>query len=183
MSAATVRLALAAAAAAALLTGTGCGASGGAPAAAEAPPAAAAPAAGTATVPEALRFTGKTLDGAPFDAAGMAGKPALLWFWAPWCATCAGQASSIVDLQAEYGDRLAILGIAGQGGNTAMHEFVSDLEVNTVPNLDDQAGTLWKRFGIVEQSTFVVIDRQGKVLHTGFLDDVDLTAQVKSLVA
>src|SRR3712207_8342970 len=42
---------------------------------AEAP--AAAPAAGV------LAFTGRTLDGAAFDAAALAGRPALLWFWAP----------------------------------------------------------------------------------------------------
>ena len=136
-----------------------------------------------AAVSDTLAFTGKTLDGAPFDAKTLAGKPTLLWFWAPWCATCAGQASSINDLKAEYGDRLAILGIAGMGKNKEMHEFVSDLGVGAVPNLDDEAGVLWKRFGITEQSWFVLIDKSGKKLHTGWLDDVDLTAQVKSLVA
>lgn len=140
-------------------------------------------AAAAAAAPDSLAFSGKTLDGAPFDAATLAGKPALLWFWAPWCATCAGQASSINDLKAEYGDRLAILGIAGMGKNKEMHEFVSDLDVTAVPSLDDEAGVLWKRFGITEQSWFVLIDRNGKKLHTGWLDDVDLTAQVKSLVA
>jgi thiol-disulfide isomerase/thioredoxin len=135
-----------------------------------------------AAVPQSLTFTGKTLDGAAFDAATMAGKPTLLWFWAPWCATCASQASSIVDLKTQYGDRLAILGIAGLGDNKAMHEFVADLDVDTVPNLDDQAGELWRRFGITEQSTFVLIDRQGTIVNTGWLDDVDLTARVTALV-
>lgn len=175
---------LAAVSVAALLLTAGCGTPRSATRPAPAPGAAVlAPAAASATVPASLSFTGKTLDGAPFDAASMAGRPALLWFWAPWCATCASQASSIADLKTQYGDRLAILGIAGLGDNKAMHQFVSDLEVGTVPNLDDQAGVLWRRFGIAEQSTFVVIDRQGKILHTGFLDDVDLTAQVTSLVA
>jgi thiol-disulfide isomerase/thioredoxin len=150
----------------------GCGA-----AAAEPRVAAAAP------VSDTLAFTGTTLDGAAFDARTLAGKPTLLWFWAPWCATCAGQASSVNDLEAEYGDRLAIVGIAGMGKNKEMHEFVADLGVDAVPNLDDEAGVLWKRFGITEQSWFVLIDRSGRKLHTGWLDDVDLTAQVKSLVA
>jgi thiol-disulfide isomerase/thioredoxin len=150
-----------------LLTTTGCAATAQAPAAA----------------PDTLAFTGTTLDGAAFDAKTLEGKPALLWFWAPWCATCAGQASSITDLKAEYGDRLAILGIAGMGKNKEMHEFVSDLDVTGVPNLDDESGVLWKRFGITEQSWFVLIDRSGRKVHTGWLDDVDLTAQVKSLVA
>ena len=130
-----------------------------------------------------LGFTGKTIDGEPFDAAALAGKPALLWFWAPWCATCAAQAGSVTNVQAEYGDRLNVLGIAGMGDNADMHEFVSDLEVGSVRNLDDEAGVLWKKFGITEQSTYVLVDRSGKVVTTGYLDDLELTTKVKSLVA
>jgi thiol-disulfide isomerase/thioredoxin len=149
-------------------------------------PAAAQPAAGAPTaavVPAALKFTGTTLDGQPFDASTLAGKPALLWFWAPWCATCASEAQSVADLADQYQGRLGILGIAGMGKNKAMHEFVSDLEVGAVPHLDDGAGKIWKRFKITEQSTYVVVDRTGKVVTTGYLDDLQLTAEVKSLVA
>ncbi|MET0425907.1 MAG: redoxin family protein [Actinoplanes sp.] len=169
--------------AAALLAG-GCGS-----AAASAPEAAApATAVGSAapaavTVPATLRFSGRTLDGKAFDASTMAGKPTILWFWAPWCATCASEAFSIADIAEEYQDRLAILGIAGLGDNKAMHEFVSDMEVGAVPHLDDQAGKIWKRFKITEQSTYVLLDRTGQVVHTGYLDDLQLTAEVKSLTA
>ena len=150
--------------AAALLLLTGC---------ASAP----APKAGT------LSFTGTTLDGAAFDAASLAGKPAILWFWAPWCATCASEAQSINNIADEYAGRLSILGIAGLGDNKAMHEFVSDLEVTKVPNLDDQQGVIWKRFGITEQSTYVFLDQTGRVLDQGYLDDRQLTAKVKTMVA
>jgi thiol-disulfide isomerase/thioredoxin len=133
-------------------------------------------------VPQTLAFTGKTLEGKPFDAAVLAGRPTVLWFWAPWCATCAMQASSVAALKQEYGDRLAVLGVAGLDDNKAMREFVTDFEVGAVPQLDDQAGTLWRRFKVVEQSTYVFLDRKGTVVHTGWLDDVDLSAQVKTLV-
>ncbi len=152
-----------------LLAATGCGA--------DTPKTAAAAASGV------LGFTGKTIDGEPFDAAAMAGKPALLWFWAPWCATCAAQAGSVTNVQAEYGDRLNVLGIAGMGDNADMHEFVTDLEVGTVRNLDDEAGVLWKKFGITEQSTYVLVDRAGAIVTTGYLDDLELTTKVKTLVA
>jgi thiol-disulfide isomerase/thioredoxin len=144
---------------------------------------ASSPPAPAAAVPDALNFTGKTLDGATFDASTLAGRPALLWFWAPWCATCASQAQSINDLEDEYGDRLGIVGIAGMGNNNDMRRFVADLDVTKVPNLDDQAGVLWRRFGVIEQSTYVVIDRAGTVVTTGYLDDLQLTAKVTSLVA
>jgi thiol-disulfide isomerase/thioredoxin len=144
-------------------------------------PAVAAATAGA--IPDTLRFTGRTLDGAAFDATAMAGKPTILWFWAPWCATCASEAQSISDIAKEYQGRLGILGIAGLGDNKAMHEFVSDLNVGNVPHLDDQAGAIWKRFKIKQQSTYVFLDRTGKVVRTGYLDDLQLTAEVKSLVA
>ena len=136
-----------------------------------------------AAVPATLNFSGKTLDGAAFNASTMAGKPTILWFWAPWCATCASEAQSISDLAPQFKGRLNILGIAGLGDNKAMHQFVSDLEVTKVPNLDDQKGVLWKRFGITEQSTYVLVDKAGKILDKSYLDDLQLTTKVKSLVA
>jgi len=136
-----------------------------------------------AAVPATLSFSGKTLDGAAFDASTMAGKPAILWFWAPWCATCASEAQSISDLAPLYKGRLNILGIAGLGDNKAMHQFVSDLDVGDVPHLDDQAGAIWKKFRITQQSTYVFLDRTGAVVKTGYLDDLALTAEVKSLTA
>lgn len=140
-----------------------------------------APAARTAPA-DTLAFTGRTLDGRTYDASVLAGKPALLWFWAPWCATCASQAGAVTDMQLTHGDRLGILGVAGMGDNAAMHEFVDDMEVGTVTNLDDEAGTLWKRFGITEQSTYVLVDRTGRVTGTGYLDHQQLTARVAELV-
>ncbi|GID29634.1 TlpA family protein disulfide reductase [Paractinoplanes brasiliensis] len=135
------------------------------------------------SVPAALKFSGKTLDGKAFDATTLAGKPTILWFWAPWCATCASEAQSVRDLHEEYGDRLSFLGIAGMGGNREMHQFVKDLEVGAVTHLDDGAGKIWKKFKITEQSLYVVLDRAGQVRHTGYLDDLQLTRQVKALVA
>jgi thiol-disulfide isomerase/thioredoxin len=167
----------------------GCGSPAAAPPVAAPPPAAVTPAgepaeaAAPAVVPASLKFTGRTLDGKTLDAATMAGKPTILWFWAPWCATCASQAMSISDLQAEFKGRLNILGVAGMGNNKDMHEFVSDLEVGAVPHLDDEPGKLWKKFGITEQSTYVILDKAGRIVSTGYLDDLQLTDKVKSLVA
>jgi thiol-disulfide isomerase/thioredoxin len=180
-----IRKLLAAALGLAVLAGCGTAAS---PAGGKAPPAGGnaaaadgkAPAA--ATVGGTLAFAGKTLDGQAFDAATLAGKPALLWFWAPWCATCAGQASSVQEIQQEYGGKLGVLGIAGLGSNAEMHEFVSDLEIPDVRTLDDQAGVVWRKFGITQQSTYVLIDAGGKVVTSSYLDAVDLPAKVKSLV-
>ena len=163
----------------ALAAATGCAA---APAVSPAGAGAASPSPGL-SVPLPLTFTGTTLDGAEFDAASLAGKPAVLWFWAPWCATCASEAQSIADLHEEYAGRLGILGIGGLGTTEAMREFVSDMQVGGVPHLSDPAGKLWQRFGIAQQSWYVFVDSQGEITYRGYLDDLQLTRKVREITA
>jgi thiol-disulfide isomerase/thioredoxin len=43
----------------------------------------------------ALQFSGKTVDGVDFSGHSLFGKPAVLWFWAPWCPTCQAEAPSV----------------------------------------------------------------------------------------
>jgi thiol-disulfide isomerase/thioredoxin len=130
----------------------------------------------TGPVPDTLKFSGTTLDGSAFSASSLAGRPVVLWFWAPWCATCFGQAASVSQLAKTSSGRVNWLGVAGLDKSVkAMDKFVSDGEVGNITHLNDQAGTVWKKFGIKEQSTFVMINRTGKVMQTGWLDSVTLS--------
>ncbi|MFC3500690.1 redoxin domain-containing protein [Micromonospora krabiensis] len=170
-----------------LAAGTSCAT--GEPRADGAPPPEPAVAAGSppaasstpARVPDTLAFTGTTLDGAPFSGAALAGRPVVLWFWAPWCATCASQAWTVAEVAPAYRDRVPIVGVAGLGEQRAMKDFVTEFELAGTPQIDDRAGALWRRFEVVEQSTFVIIDRGGKVVHQGFLDGEALTARLAEL--
>ncbi|WP_410815573.1 TlpA family protein disulfide reductase [Micromonospora sp. 050-3] len=167
-------------------TGTAPGgpaAAGSAPAATGAPPTTATgePLAAPAQVPAVLRFTGTTLGGAAFDAAQLAGKPVVLWFWAPWCATCASQAWTVAEIEPRYRDTVPIVGVAGLGERKAMKEFVTEFDLGATPQIEDTKGALWKRFKVTEQSIFVIIDRNGTVVHQGFLDGEALTAKVAAL--
>ncbi|MEU8389893.1 thioredoxin-like domain-containing protein [Micromonospora sp. NPDC048843] len=134
-----------------------------------------------ARVPDVLRFTGTTLGGAAFDAARLAGKPVVLWFWAPWCATCASQAWTVAEIEPRYRDTVPIVGVAGLGERKAMKEFVTEFDLGATQQIEDTAGALWKRFKVTEQSIFVIIDRNGTVVHHGFLDGEALTAKVAAL--
>ncbi len=178
----------------AVLAGTAaCGGASATPGAASSPPVAAgtgaasppaaspSPAQPPATVPAALKFTAKTLDGAAFDAAALAGRPVVLWFWAPWCATCASQAWTVAEIAPKYRDTVPVIGVAGLGQQKAMRDFVTEFELAGVPQLDDRAGAVWRRFEVVEQSTFVILDRDGKVVHRGFLDGESLTTRLAAL--
>ncbi|MCI4062037.1 redoxin domain-containing protein [Micromonospora sp. R77] len=141
----------------------------------------AAPPVVPARVPETLTFSAKTLDGTTFSAARLAGRPVVLWFWAPWCATCASQAWTVAEIAPKYRDTVPIIGVAGLGGQQAMKEFVTEFDLGGTPQLDDRKGTLWRRFEVVEQSTFLIIDRDGRVVHQGFLDGESLTERVAAL--
>ncbi|MEV5633678.1 TlpA family protein disulfide reductase [Micromonospora tulbaghiae] len=148
---------------------------------AAASPAAAPASASPAPVPATLSFTGKTLDGTAFDAAALAGRPVVLWFWAPWCATCASQAWTVAEIAPAYRDTVPIVGVAGLGEQKAMKSFVTEFDLGGTTQIDDRAGALWRRFKVAEQSTFVVLDRTGRVVHQGFLDGEALTRQVETL--
>ncbi|ROO52015.1 thiol-disulfide isomerase/thioredoxin [Micromonospora sp. Llam0] len=128
-------------------------------------------AAGAADTPTgSYDFTAATLDGGSFDGHSLAGKPALLWFWAPWCPTCLQQARPVTDLAAKYQGKVTVVGVAGLDQESAMHDFVKMAKLSGFPQLADEQGVVWKRFKMAEQSTFVVLDRTGTVVARGHTD-------------
>jgi len=142
---------------------------------------AAAPPAPAVSGPQ-LAFTATTLDGKPFDGASLQGRPAVLWFWAPWCPTCLGQAPGVREALSRYGGRVAIIGVAGLDKTEAMPEFVRLAKVEGMTHLADEAGVVWKRFGVTEQSIFVFIDAGGQVTFRGRLDPHDIPNRVAALL-
>jgi thiol-disulfide isomerase/thioredoxin len=150
----------------------GCGDSGsGAPPA----PAGKAPA-------EALQeFQGEKVGGGTFDGAALAGKPAALWFWAPWCVTCLGQAPGVREAVAQHADRVTIVGVAGLDKAEAMPDFVRLAKVESMPHVSDPDGELWKVFGVREQSTFVLLDKAGEVVFRGKLSADEVPDRIAAL--
>ncbi len=130
-----------------------------------------------------LDFTVATLDGATFEGASLAGRPAVLWFWAPWCPTCASQAPQVTDLAASYSGRAAVVGVAGLDKTAAMREFVARTKATGFPHLADEQGVVWKRFGVTAQSTFAVLDAKGTVVADGHLKSEELRAHLDRLGA
>ncbi|MBT2401347.1 redoxin domain-containing protein [Streptomyces sp. ISL-100] len=165
--------------AAATLALTGCGSESGTPSGGAAgtggSPTTSAPAtpeaaSGTpAAVPAALRFAGTTIDGKPFDGASLAGKPTVLWFWAPWCPKCKAQGPETAKVAAEFQGKANVVGVAGLDKQAAMKDFVASVNVGAFPHLSDEAGDIWKKFEITQQSTYVVLDKDGKTVFTGNL--------------
>jgi thiol-disulfide isomerase/thioredoxin len=128
-----------------------------------------------------LAFTATTLDGKPFDGTSLTGKPTVLWFWAPWCPTCLGQAPGVREAVNKYADDVNIVGVAGLADLDAMPEFVRLAKVESMTHLADEAGEVWKRFEVTEQSVFVLINAAGQVTFRGRLDADEVPDRVAAL--
>jgi thiol-disulfide isomerase/thioredoxin len=129
-----------------------------------------------------LAFTATTVDGRPFDGMSLAGKPAVLWFWAPWCPTCLQQAPGVRATAQRFVGVVNVVGVAGLDKAAAMPEFVRLAKVGGIPHIADAEGVLWKRFGVLEQSWFVFIDASGGIVGKGVLDGDKLADKVAELL-
>lgn len=128
-----------------------------------------------------LKFTARTLSGKPFSGESLAGKPAVLWFWAPWCPTCRAQAPNVSELGAKYRGSVAVVGVAG----LATREMIQDLapQIRNITHLVDVEGKVWDLFGVEAQSTYTLIDRDGRIVSEGYLEDDELNRLVAQLAA
>jgi thiol-disulfide isomerase/thioredoxin len=135
----------------------------------------------TEAVPDTLDFTATTVEGGVFRGESLVGSPVLLWFWAPWCPTCRSQVPQVEDIAAEYDGRVAVVGVGSLDSAEAIEEFAA--EVQGVVHLEDSEGVLYRKFGIAEQSSFVLLDANGDVAYeVGYGGSDDLAAEVADVV-
>lgn len=113
-------------------------------------------------VAEELKFTAETVDGETFDGTTLAGKDAVLWFWAPWCTECRREAPHFAAAQADNPE-VVFVGVAGLGETADMRDFVEDYDVDAFEHLADLDGALWQRFGVVQQPAYAFVDATGTV--------------------
>ncbi|BBX74325.1 protein disulfide oxidoreductase [Mycobacterium shinjukuense] len=120
---------------------------------------------GLATAPRAvaaderLQFTATTLSGAPFDGASLQGKPAVLWFWTPWCPFCNAEAPGVSQVAAAN-PGVTFVGVAARSDIGAMQGFVSKYGLNFT-NLNDADGAIWARYNVPWQPAWVFYRADG----------------------
>ena len=113
----------------------------------------------SAVAEDRLNFTGTTLSGAPFEGSSLQGKPAVLWFWAPWCPFCNREAPG-VSAVAAANPAVTFVGIAARSDVGAMQDFVSKYHLNFT-NLNDADGSLWARFNVPWQPAYLFVKADG----------------------
>jgi thiol-disulfide isomerase/thioredoxin len=169
----------------------GCGTESASSTSASAPaPSSAAPAPGQTgaspaqSVPKRLAFKARTLEGAEFSGASLLGKPAVVWFWAPWCSTCRGEAPGVAEVAKRFEGKVAFLGIAGRDDVPEMRKFVDQEKLGFFPHVVDADGELWTSFGITGQPGYAFVGEDGKVeVVPASLTKEDLVAKTTELTA
>ncbi len=113
----------------------------------------------SAAADERLQFTATTLSGAPFNGGGLQGKPAVLWFWTPWCPFCNAEAPGLSQVAAAN-PGVTFVGIAAHSDVGAMQNFVSKYNLNFT-NLNDTDGSIWARYNVPWQPAWVFYRADG----------------------
>jgi thiol-disulfide isomerase/thioredoxin len=88
-------------------------------------------------------------------------KPTLLWFWAPWCPVCGGEAPKIQQL-AEREDTLNVVAIGGRDDLANAPAFVERHGLTAPTLLFDESMQVWEHYRIPGQPGAVLLDADGR---------------------
>lgn len=107
-----------------------------------------------------LNFTAQTIDGADFAGSSLAGKKAVLWFWAPWCPTCKKEAPDLQKATTAHPD-VTFVGVAAQDQVPAMRDFVTKYGLTFI-QLADTDAKVWALYDVTHQPAFAFLGSEGK---------------------
>lgn len=137
----------------------------------------------TAKADNQLQFTGTTLSGGAFNGASLQGKPAVLWFWTPWCPFCNQEAPTVSQVAAAN-PQVTFVGVAARSDPGQMQNFVAKYNLNFT-NLNDADGSIWARFNVPWQPAYVFLRPDGTSTFvnnpTSAMSAQELTDRVQAL--
>ena len=156
----------------------------------EGKPQQAAPATAAALAgPPAPAFHGRTLDGEPFELAGLRGQVVLLNVWATWCEPCRAEMPELQALHARHREQgFTVVGVSVDAPRLAaeVRRMVEDFRL-TYPNVHDGRNTIGPAFKVVGYPTTFLLDRQGAIVwrRDGMLEpgDAELAAALTAALA
>jgi len=138
---------------------------------------------GPAFADDRLQFTGATLSGGTFHGADLAGRPAVLWFWTPWCPFCNAEAPGVARVSAAN-PQVAFVGIAAHSDVAAMSGFVAKYGLG-FPNINDADGSIWARYNVPWQPAYVFYRPDGSSTFvnnpTAAMPEAELADRVSAL--
>lgn len=108
-------------------------------------------------------FSSTTLEGQVVTQADYEGKPTIMWFWAPWCSVCRGEAPTLSKVASELDGSVDVVGVAALGSVDEMKTFVSDTGIENFTQLADPDAEVWSVFGVASQPAFAFISSDGSI--------------------
>ncbi len=114
-------------------------------------------------------LTGKSLKFSDF-----AGKPALINFWATWCAPCVVELPSLEKLQKHYEGQMNVIAVALEQGRqpSDIKAFLDQRQLGDFAGYLDEKGALFTNLGIRGVPTSFLIGSDGLILYR-FEGDAD----------
>ncbi|OBI49740.1 thiol:disulfide interchange protein [Mycobacterium kyorinense] len=132
-------------------------------------------------VPDQLQFSATTLDGRQFSGETLLGKPAVLWFWAPWCPNCQREAPTVAKVAAAN-PTVTFVGVAARAEESAMREFVDKYHVDGFTQLADTKSAVWTKFGVTQQPAYAFVQPDGSIdVVKGTMTESQLSERVSAL--
>ncbi len=123
----------------------------------------------------------RPLSGEPIDLARLAGKVRLVEFWATWCPPCRSTLSWLSELQAGYGGRVQVVGIAVESEETAVRSMTESLKL-AYPVAMGTPETAAAFGDVLSVPTLFVFDENGNTAGVFYGAPDDLHANVKRTV-
>lgn len=123
----------------------------------------------------------ETLDGKPAQLAqAFAGRPAVIEFWATWCANCRQLEPAITAAQQRHAGKVAFIGVAVSVNQSPerVRRYTAE-HLTGFTHFYDRKGNAVGDYDVPATSYVVVLDRTGTVVYTGVGGDQDIEAAIR----
>jgi cytochrome c biogenesis protein CcmG/thiol:disulfide interchange protein DsbE len=114
---------------------------------------------------EAPPLPTQVLNGPSVDLASLRGAPALVNFWASWCAPCKEEAPTLDRFSKSLGHRAEVVGVDLNDTTSNASAFIRDHDLS-YPILRDGSGSVATRYRVSGLPTTFVLDPQGQIVRT-----------------
>lgn len=129
-------------------------------------------------------FVGTTLEGDTFSSADLAGKPAIVNFWASYCIpSCVDEHPVLLDLAARHGGELQMVGVLVNDTPDGARGFLARYGQVSWPNVLNADGGISIDYGVTGPPETFFVDAQGIVVarHVGPLTSAVVARELAAL--